>query len=243
MLVVAVGALMAGFILGRVTSPDEALPLAGSSPVAGSTPVATEFPSGDIDRSGYWGLAGITPAVVDSFDRADDPESLGEADLGGPWEAVAGTWGIRDNRAVTSAAEGQDGPSLAIISGGPANRLTEVTLSVVEAGTGLVFRYQDPQNYWAVTADGGGASWSVVQVTEGQLAVVATIDEPARDGTTVSVSQRPNRLRFHFEGVFTTQIDEPALPDERQSGLILIPGSGGEPQWDRFFVGRLPAGG
>ncbi len=50
--VVALGILMAGFILGRVTAPDadEESASASSTTVASTFP----FPAGDVDRSGYW---------------------------------------------------------------------------------------------------------------------------------------------------------------------------------------------
>ena len=35
------------------------------------------FPTGDQNRTGYWGFANLEPIVVDTFDRANDPDSLG----------------------------------------------------------------------------------------------------------------------------------------------------------------------
>ena len=34
-------------------------------------------------------------------------------------------------------------------------------MTLVEDGAGLVFRYQDPQNYWSVVADQGVGTWTV----------------------------------------------------------------------------------
>jgi hypothetical protein len=99
--IVVIGLVMAGFILGRLTAPDD-----GEGSTEDTAPAAQglDFPTGDADRTGYWSFGGVTVALVDPFDRPDDPRSLGAASNGAVWDAVAGRWGVEGNRAVGSAA-------------------------------------------------------------------------------------------------------------------------------------------
>ncbi len=160
-LLVIVG-IVAGFILGRVTAPDEEQAADGDEAAAPGEGEggALPFPTGDVNRTGYWGFANLEPIVIDTFDRADDPASLGDAGTGQAWEAVAGTWGTEGDRAVT-AGGARDTPNLAVVPEGEGDGLTEVTMMVVEEGAGLVFRYLDPENYWSVTANPGVGSWTL----------------------------------------------------------------------------------
>ena len=73
---------------------------------------------------------------------------------------MSGTWGIGDDAALTSGGSTGDEPNIAVVPQGTGDGLTEVTMTVVEEGAGLVFRYLDPENYWSVTANPGVGSWT-----------------------------------------------------------------------------------
>jgi hypothetical protein len=239
---IAVGVFIAGFVVGRSTADGTpALPLAGTGGLAPETPEADPFayPVGDADRTTYWGFAGITAAVTDDFDRADDPEELGRAD-GGTWESVRGTWGIDSGTAVAVPGDAER-PGLAVIRGGPAARLTEVTFTTIEPGAGLVFRYLGPEDYWALVVGADGETWDVLEVAGGRLAFSQAIRVTPRDGVTVAVSQRPEQVRVHFDGQFVAEIPEPGGSSTR-SGLLAPVDGDGTARWDRFFVGELPSG-
>ena len=235
--VAALGVLMIGFILGRVTAPDEESPTATPTAPGGTLAPTFDFPGGDVDRAGYWGFAQITAVVVDSFDRDDG--ALGQADTGGEWESVEGRWRIDGGRASVEGSD-DDRPRIAVIAGNTTSELTEVTLMTSEDGAGLVFRYRNPRNFWSVTADEDGASWTVTKVIDGQIALTETVPAPSGDGSTIAVSQRPARLLFLVEGVIKHQINDTGLSEESTSGLIALPGTGDDARWDRFFVGNLP---
>jgi len=50
---------------------------------------------------------------------------------------VAGSWSIDDGTATVSGG----GDRLVVIGGGPSDRLTEATLTTVQPGAGIAFRY------------------------------------------------------------------------------------------------------
>jgi hypothetical protein len=233
-----VAVLVLGLLIGRLTAGDddgggegdgEALPAEGG----------VDFPAGDVNRTGYWGFVSLTPITIDTFDRADDPTSLGDAGEGGTWEAVNGTWGIREDAAFTSGGTG-DGPFLAVVPQGEGDGLTEVTMTVVEEGAGLVFRYLDPENYWAITANPGVGSWSVNRVIDGEAELVGELPGPTADNTTVSVEQKGTSLRFLLDGLEYLALTDGALADQLQGGMIASGATTGEARWNRFLVLTYP---
>lgn len=229
-----VALIMAGFIVGRVTADDDA----DSSAVTTTVP-ELRFPAGDQDRSGYWGFGGVTPVLLDTFDRADDPTELGTADTGESWTVDSGTWGIDGSRAV---AEASPRPGYAVIDGGAADRLTEATLMVVEPGAGIVFRYEDRRNHWEMTAEPGRGVWVITLVEDGEATVMAEAPGPVGDGTTVTVAQRGAELQVLIEGEESVRVNDPALQGQARSGLVSPADGSGEARWDRFYIGNMPEG-
>ena len=137
-----------GIIIGRVSvSGDDG---GGNDTESASTTSAAglPFPAGDQDRANYWGLAGLVPVVTDPFDRGDNPDGLGRATTGQQWNEIHGQWAISQQQAQLLDVGQGEAPALAVTAGAEGDGLTEVTLPVVEAGAGLVFRYLDPENYW-----------------------------------------------------------------------------------------------
>ena len=233
----ALGLLLIGLVIGRMTAPDEGDDGAGGG--GGSTTNQADeplpFPRGDTNRVTYYAYVGLTQLVVDTFDRADDAQSLGETGTGESWEAVFGTWGIEDNVAVrASAAAGAQ--SLAVVPQGEGDGLMEVTLSVVEPGAGLAFRYIDPENYWTVTANPSIGSWTVNRVIEGEPELIGELAAPVADGTTVTVTSNGPLLRFVIDGEEFLQLDDSTFEGSLQAGIVASADSAGDARWDRFLT-------
>jgi hypothetical protein len=238
-------ALLGGFIIAKITtggddsgstSDDDAA--TSESTGTGATGDEVPFPHGDQNREGYWGFASLERTVADTFDRADSPGTLGNSGTGQPWQAVAGTWGIRDGQAVANGGS-RDAPNIAVVPEGTGDGLTEVTMMVVEDGAGLVFRYLDPDHYWSVTANPGVGSWSVTRVIDGDAELVSEVPGPTDDETTVSVTQDDSVVRVLLEGQEYLSLTDAALGDQLQGGLIAPANTTGEARWDRFLVMRF----
>jgi len=227
--------LLLGLLIGRITSGDDD---GGGGAQSGDGGVP--FPTGDVNREGYWGYVGLERLVSDTFDRDADPQSLGQAGSGQDWDAVSGTWGVEGGVAQNTTAA-PDGPSMAVVPEGTGDGLTEVTMNVVEQGAGLVFRYLDPDNYWTVTANPGVGSWTVTRVLEGEDELIGELPASTADGTTISVEQKGSSLRFLVEGVEYLSINDGALGEQLQGGLIAPQGNSGTARWNRFLVMQYPA--
>ena len=242
LILLVVAALVAVFFVGKATSGDDDSGGGDGDSATGTTVAGggeVPFPSGDQNRTGYWGFADLEPIVVDTFDRANSPEDLGATGTGQPWEVVAGTWGIGDDSALTSGGSTGDEPNIAVVPQGTGDGLTEVYMPVVEEGAGLVFRYLDPQNYWSVTANPGVGSWTLNRVIDGETELVSEVPAPTNDGVTVSVTQDGSVVRVLLEGVEYLNITDAALGDQLQGGLIAAPATSGDARWDRFLVMRF----
>ena len=72
--------------------------------------------------------AAAGPLVFDSFTRADNPSTLGNAETGQAWQVGGGTWGVIGGKAYCSAS---DGINNAYIDVGTADFAATVTFSTV----------------------------------------------------------------------------------------------------------------
>jgi len=224
--------LVMGAAIGRITAPDGET-VAVISPDAGAF---FEFPKGDANRERYWGLVGLKRLVADTFDRREAGGGLGTTGTGNPWTAVGGEWGITGGRALLEQPA-PTGPNLVVVPEGTGDGLMEVTMTAVENGAGLVFRYANPDNYWTVTANRSTGSWSVSRVIDGSPPeLVAEVPGPTEDGVTVTLTQAGPTLRLLIDSVAYFSADDRALSRQLQAGLYAPEGSVGEARWDRFLT-------
>jgi peptidoglycan/LPS O-acetylase OafA/YrhL len=198
-------------------------------------PTGLDFPSGDLDRSGYWSLVDLETTFEDPFDRPDDPGGLGVAEDGQAWEVISGQWGISTETAVVSGDAGS-GPRIAVAPQQFNDGLAEVTLGLVTPGTGLVFRYQDVDNWWSATADPTTLQWTVTQVIDGEPTTAGTFSAPIYDGVTISVTQAGPTVRYLVDGVEYYRLLDPAPATVLRSGIIANGPESGGARWDRFQI-------
>src|SRR5256885_2373177 len=78
------------------------------------------------------------------------------------WVAQTGTWGIAGNQAYLAA--GASGIATVPLV---ADCDVKITLPVIQNAIGLVFRYQDANNYWALQAATGFATYNVNRIVAG----------------------------------------------------------------------------
>lgn len=120
-----------------------------------------------------------SPLVSDSFDRADSTTSLGTADSGQTWTALAGTWGIQTNRAYgvgTSPIDKQ-----VVVESGASDVTVSVDVAVfdtdpVSIGPGIVFRAVDASNYLLFCAETAGR-WALYKRVNGNHTEIASMSE------------------------------------------------------------------
>jgi hypothetical protein len=168
---------------------------------------------------------------------SDDPEGEAAAPAGAPvritegatgadktsgrgWRAIKGEWTLRDDE-IRIGKEGKLLFSLLVTDGGSSNTVTSVRMPVVTTGSGVVFRYSNPFNYWMLRAARNVASWQVVKVIDGRTTIVGNTGfSPTSDGTLVGVASHDDgRIIISFNGKFQSSFAEPELADKRGVGV------------------------
>ncbi len=85
---------------------------------------------------GFARRGGARVTALDTFNRADNASSLGNADSGQAWTANTGTWGISSNTAYSSTV----GVAVALLSVNAMNGTLVCTAARPASNTGLYFR-------------------------------------------------------------------------------------------------------
>gem|GEM_PF-1483596 len=157
---------------------------------------------------------------ADSFDRPDDPASLtGPASF--LWTVGAGTFGVAGNQAF--AAPETTTRSMAVVNLGQPDGGATVRVSKVRSNAGLVFRFHDAANYWAVVAIREYASWAILHVVNGRQVVVANTGLSATsDGTMVGVRLRAGVVDIALNGTVVRTITDPTLKSATGIGITAM---------------------
>jgi hypothetical protein len=123
--------------------------------------------------------------------------------------------------------------------------LVEVTLRRAAGGSGLAFRYEDSDNWWAVTTTPDRVGWQVLQAVQGELTEAGHFSGPVYDGVTVTVTQNGDTVRFLLDGVEYFRVLAPAPTAPTRPTRAGLAGDGPEAsagQWDRYLVMANSAG-
>lgn len=160
--------------------------------------------------------------LVDSFGE-DERDDLGRAENGTPWEIVSGSWSTDGGEATVSAPD--SGPSMAVADLGAGPSTIQVTMAETAGGAGLLFRYSNPFNHWALIGAPKFATWTLQRVVDGERTDIASISPAAVEaGTTVAVSDDGETIRVFIDGVEVASERDVRLARETKVGLIASDG-------------------
>jgi hypothetical protein len=171
--------------------------------------------------------------VADSFARPDHRFGIGTAPGGPRWRAEVGAWGVSGAAAYVSGPV--DGRALAVADVGRGDGTVSAKVARVANGAGVVFRYRDRDDWWAVLAVPAYATWVVVRTVDGHSETVANTGvSPVGDGTVVSVRTAGETIEISFDrGVAKTLVD-PALSDAGGVGITAEGAAAGRARFDDF---------
>lgn len=179
-------------------------------------------------------VGGRSPAL-DAFDRDDSSSTLGRTPAGARWLTPSGTWGVSAGQAyVAVPAAGHD---IAVVGPAPRDGAVQVRLSRVSPLAGLVFRYRDPSDYWAVVAAPDYATWAIVRVEGGQETVVGNSGFVSTgDGTTVGARVRGADVTVLVDGRPTTTLTTGPPGDTDQVGMVATGSEANQARFDDFAI-------
>lgn len=176
------------------------------------------------------------PGAFDGFGRAG-PDQLGVADSGRAWRAALGTWGIDRGRARLVAPEGGRFRSVAVIELDGTDVTVEVAATAVRPGCGLVFRYENPLNYWFVSAVPDLATWSIGYVAEGTVVEVGNLGVVSTAaGTVIGVRLEGSAIEALVDGIQAAAFDDPTLAGATGAGLLAGGNTPAGARWDNFVA-------
>lgn len=178
--------------------------------------------------------------VSDSFDRADSATTLGNADTGQAWTALAGVFGIARNQArcvsgtVNLAATVDSGLADCVITWD-----VPVVHKVTSSATRLVFRASDASNMlWLASRWPISFKWGIVKLEGGTATALDYCDIVANDNDTVKITLNGSSVKVSVNGTqyLDTTITFNASATKHGIGSV---GGGTISRYDNFLVEAL----
>lgn len=159
--------------------------------------------------------------VVDTFSVATDAEGLNLTANGRPWSGNRADFTIDGGQLKLVDSAGPES-RVAVVDTGAVHHLVAATFSKVRTGSGIVFRYKGPNNFWSLTAAQASGTWTLTKVVNGKRENPVLLGTaPTADGTQVMVRAEGNRLFFYFDGAQFNTLNDGDLSDGTKVGLIL----------------------
>lgn len=160
----------------------------------------------------------------DSFNRANGSE-LGLSETGRPWQLVGGEWTVQDGRvdAKPEAGPGGGGGSaLAVLDTGVADQFVQATFFDPTAGTGLVTRFQGPNNFIGVTFAPVSGSVVLGITVDGSQAQPSKIGSALAQGeVTLGVRTEGTTVIVYVNGAESGRQVVPELADGTRVGVLV----------------------
>lgn len=171
-------------------------------------------------RTVQYDIVGPGAPVHDSFDRAGT-RALGSTPTGQRWVAASGSWTILRSDAMLESQPTLK-PSIATVDVGRSDGWVQITASSMPTGTGLVFRYQDAQNYFRITAVPLYGTMNLMRVVNGQETRVGSTGlTNFGNGSTLGVRLRRDQVTIFVDGFQTVTYRIPELRTAHRAGLVI----------------------
>lgn len=178
---------------------------------------------------------GPNTAVYDRFDRVNQKGSLGKAETGQTWQTGQSVWSVADGTARMDPSDPAHG-ALAVVPLGSIDGTVQVTFTKIANGAGIVFRYQNPFNYWQITAAPKFATWNIRKVVDGQVLQVGNTGvSSAGDGTTIAARFVGDAITIQVDGKDVFAVNDSSLDGAGFVGMVGTADATAVPRWDNFI--------
>jgi hypothetical protein len=203
-----------GLAIGQVASDYGKMTIAFAALYAGDV---TQDANWALFKTGIYSLYGLSPAMVDSFNRADSSTTLGNTDTGQPWTYPAGTWGITSSSvAYTQVLGAQE--SVAIINANKQDMRAQFVISAFanSAGLGAIARFSDINNYYLV--DTSGSSLILYKKVAGTFTQLASGGTTV-PGDTIGINVQGTTIQALKNGVVILTATDSSVPPGTYVGM------------------------
>jgi hypothetical protein len=133
------------------------------------------------------------------------------------WKVISGSFQV-DGGVVTAKASSGD-HALAVLSGISRIDSFAMGFNTTAADSGLVFRYQDDQNYWSLVASPKYGTWMVDRVVDGKASRIA--NSGFSGGNNIEVVLAGVAIQLWVEGTLKTTIRDATLSDATGIGITI----------------------
>ncbi len=144
----------------------------------------------------------------------------GLAPNGANWSTI-GTEFLLEGGLATISPIGDDTIGIAIIDTGWSNANIGATFDHAPAGTGLVFRFRDIENYWALTSSPESGTWTLTLVVNGETVLSEPIGlASVSPGARVSILAQGAEIQTFVNGEPLLSIVDPHFELASAVGII-----------------------
>ena len=166
----------------------------------------------------------------DSFNRADG-SPLETTETGRPWQIVGGEWSVSDGRVEAKPLPGPaggGGSALAVLDTGVGDQFVQATFFDPKACTGLVTRFQGPNNFIGVTFAPVTGTVQLGVTVDGTQAQPSQIGSALPEGeVTLGVRTEGKNVIVYVNGAESGRQVVPELTDGTRVGLLVRGGAKG----------------
>lgn len=176
-----------------------------------------------------------TVYVFDSFNRPDNPTSLGVADTGQTWTSFFSTWGISNNAAIRVAGDAGAQVSV-VVNSGVSDCSVSAVFKTITTESRLVFRVQDGQNLFQVKLS--ATSYALRRIVAGAVTQIGTFGTTPANGDVITARLNGAQIDILLNGVGIISVSDATFQTETKHGLASF-SSGTNEEYDSFRVEAL----
>lgn len=149
--------------------------------------------------------------------------ALGSTDGGGSWQAVTGTWGVEAGQAKLASPDAVNPRNVAVVDIGRGDGFVSAKAAKVQPGWGLVFRFQDKDNYTVLVAAPDFASYAFSKVAAGKVTAIGKPIGPVAnvDGTIVRVDFQGPVITLSINGKPQLTVNDPKFQPATKVGMLI----------------------
>jgi hypothetical protein len=164
------------------------------------------------------------------------PLAAMDARGGGVWEVEGGGF-IRTAEGVRVQARTPAIQATAVFVPGSEPTVISSRMQGVVRSSGLIFRYQDDQNYWSLVAAPEFGTWNLNRTTSGKTDYIANTQLGFNGADSiVEVRLAATSISIYVNGQLSQQVVSPALVDAHGLGILASPADQGDTVWATFAV-------